>query len=223
MIKLRSDKNNIIVLGEPDSEIFNWEHRIFFTTISGYQLNEELNQYIFSDKTNLIKSIKQTISYLIEENIAFEADEQISSIISKINNEQSEFEKARDAKISIVDNKVLSISPIFVRPLRQHQIQGIEHLKNIRHGANFSVPGSGKTTVIYAVFARRDKTKKLRSYWLSGQEAVFGPGRTNQIIASTTRYLQFGSSARKQADRALIYRQENMTCYCVLIKRPLMI
>lgn len=176
MIKLRSDKNNIIVLGEPDSEIFNWEHRIFFTTISGYQLNEELNQYIFSDKTNLIKSIKQTISYLIEENIAFEADEQISSIISKINNEQSEFEKARDAKISIVDNKVLSISPIFVRPLRQHQIQGIEHLKNIRHGANFSVPGSGKTTVIYAVFEQSRQNKEIEKLLVIGPRSCFGLG-----------------------------------------------
>lgn len=37
------------------------------------------------------------------------------------------------------------------RPLRPFQIRDIQHLISLSHGANFSVPGAGKTTVTFAV------------------------------------------------------------------------
>jgi SNF2 family DNA or RNA helicase len=40
------------------------------------------------------------------------------------------------------------------RELRRFQQRDFEMLSNLRHGANFSVPGAGKTTVTYALHAR---------------------------------------------------------------------
>jgi len=39
------------------------------------------------------------------------------------------------------------------RELRPFQQRDLDHLAGMRHGANFSVPGAGKTTVTYALFA----------------------------------------------------------------------
>ncbi|GAB2776449.1 hypothetical protein GCM10027073_06340 [Streptomyces chlorus] len=41
----------------------------------------------------------------------------------------------------------------FIRPLRPFQRTAVARLLAVGGGANFSVPGSGKTTVAYAVFA----------------------------------------------------------------------
>lgn len=41
-----------------------------------------------------------------------------------------------------------------IRELRPFQQRDLEILSNLRHGANFSVPGSGKTTVTYVLHAR---------------------------------------------------------------------
>ena len=38
------------------------------------------------------------------------------------------------------------------RPLLQHQVKAALHLVNVAHGANFSVPGAGKTSVVLAVY-----------------------------------------------------------------------
>lgn len=40
----------------------------------------------------------------------------------------------------------------FVRDLRPFQQRDLAHLLALRHGANFSVPGAGKTTVAYALY-----------------------------------------------------------------------
>lgn len=40
----------------------------------------------------------------------------------------------------------------FVRELRAFQERDLAHLLALRHGANFSVPGAGKTTVAYALY-----------------------------------------------------------------------
>lgn len=40
------------------------------------------------------------------------------------------------------------------RQLRPFQLRDLERLRTLKHGANFSVPGAGKTTVTYAVHAQ---------------------------------------------------------------------
>lgn len=48
----------------------------------------------------------------------------------------------------------LKISPNFKRSLLPYQKKSVDHLIKIGHGANFSVPGSGKTTVTYAAISK---------------------------------------------------------------------
>jgi SNF2 family DNA or RNA helicase len=57
------------------------------------------------------------------------------------------------------------------RPLRPFQIRDIQHLVSLSHGANFSVPGAGKTTVTFAVHLL---TKKENQHlFVVGPKAAF--------------------------------------------------
>ena len=46
------------------------------------------------------------------------------------------------------------ISPNFKRSLKPYQKKSVDHLLAIGNGANFSVPGSGKTTITYAALSK---------------------------------------------------------------------
>lgn len=63
------------------------------------------------------------------------------------------------------------------RPLKEHQYKAALHLLCTQNGANFSVPGSGKTTVVLAVFERLRQLGQIDSLFVVGPPACFGPWR----------------------------------------------
>lgn len=64
------------------------------------------------------------------------------------------------------------------RTLKDHQCKAALHLLAAVNGANFSVPGSGKTTVILTVFESLRQQGKLHSLFVVGPPSCFGPWKT---------------------------------------------
>jgi len=69
---------------------------------------------------------------------------------------------------SFTDNKV-------ARKLKEHQLKAAFHLYLVENGANFSVPGSGKTSVILSVFEKLRTERKVNVLFVVGPAACFGP------------------------------------------------
>ena len=63
------------------------------------------------------------------------------------------------------------------RQLRDHQIKAALHLLVVGNGANFSVPGSGKTTVVLSVFQHLKEKGEVDSLFVVGPPSCFGPWR----------------------------------------------
>jgi hypothetical protein len=81
----------------------------------------------------------------------------------------------------------------FVRPLRPFQRTAVARLLAAGGGANFSVPGSGKTTVAYAVFAALRARGAIHAMlvvappsafeaWVEEAGACFAPGRQPSVV-----------------------------------------
>ena len=64
------------------------------------------------------------------------------------------------------------------RSLKEHQLKAALHLLTVVNGANFSVPGSGKTTVVLTVFERLRQLGRIDSLFVVGPPACFGPWRS---------------------------------------------
>lgn len=64
-----------------------------------------------------------------------------------------------------------------VRKLKEHQIKSALHLLAVGNGANFSVPGSGKTTVVLTVFQWLRHVGAIDALFVVGPPACFGPWR----------------------------------------------
>ncbi|HLA87221.1 MAG TPA: DEAD/DEAH box helicase [Anaerolineales bacterium] len=61
------------------------------------------------------------------------------------------------------------------RRLKEHQVKAALHLLAVRNGANFSVPGSGKTTVVLAVFDWLRSRSEVDSLFVVGPPSCFAP------------------------------------------------
>ncbi|GAI06383.1 unnamed protein product, partial [marine sediment metagenome] len=75
------------------------------------------------------------------------------------------------ARISIKQ----TLENVFIRELRDFQIHAVHHLLTVENGANFSVPGSGKTTVALAYFQILKQQGKLDSLLVIGPTSSFQP------------------------------------------------
>jgi len=182
MVKLSLQSNVLIVEGSAADKIFQWEHRIFFTVLAGYQLDELNARYLFSDKIRLIDTIKETANYLKEEGISFRTDKEISKVLQQFRIEQIEYEKAKKGALKIEPSKKsVTLPKGIIRSLRSHQQQGLEHLLLVKHGANFSVPGSGKTTVIYAAFENLRRENVVEKLLVIGPRSCFLPWEEEAI------------------------------------------
>ena len=60
------------------------------------------------------------------------------------------------------------------RQLRDFQLRDLRKLAGLRHGANFSVPGAGKTTVTYALHGHARNAKRLDKLLVVAPLSAFG-------------------------------------------------
>jgi len=84
-----------------------------------------------------------------------EFDEATQAILARSDAEGREVEAALDDLIvPMLDEELreLLARSRFQRDLRDFQLRDLAKIISLSHGANFSVPGSGKTTVTYAVY-----------------------------------------------------------------------
>jgi SNF2 family DNA or RNA helicase len=93
---------------------------------------------------------------LIELGIELEADDGVQGLLRRSVRDQRAFSSAlRGLPVDDTDTGDDHDSGrTVIRDLRPFQIRDFEALARLQHGANFSVPGAGKTTVTYALHAR---------------------------------------------------------------------
>lgn len=90
------------------------------------------------------------------------------------------------------------------RKLKDHQLKAALHLLSINNGANFSVPGSGKTTVVLSVFGYLRSKGEIDSLFVLGPPACFGPWITEYelVFGKAPKYEIFaGGDIEERHDR----------------------
>lgn len=100
------------------------------------------------------------------------------------------------------------------RKLKGHQVKAAFHLFSIKNGANFSVPGSGKTSVVLSVYEQLKTTGLCNLLFIVGPPSCFQPwkdefqktlGRSPDTIVlsggnKTVRRLEYFKSIDKTAE-----------------------
>lgn len=85
------------------------------------------------------------------------------------------------------------------RSLRIHQLKAAFHLYQIGNGANFSVPGSGKTTVVLTVYEKLRQEGKVNTLFVVGPPSCFGPWKAefSETLGRTPSYTILAGGNKK--------------------------
>jgi SNF2 family DNA or RNA helicase len=165
-------RNNDLIVEDKTDLIFNWNHRAFFNISLNFEAVEENHCYLFSHKSEFQDAVKEIVSYLADEALEFTTDNRVAEIISSIKNQELEFSEVTEH----LNKEILISQPTtFERKLKPYQIKGLEQFLKVKHGANFSVPGSGKTTMVYAYYDTLKQSGIVDKLFVIGPFSSFFP------------------------------------------------
>lgn len=131
--------------------------------------------------------IGKTLAYFIETDTSFELSQSCKEIVDQATRQKEQFnlilKSAREYKNGNFDQKAVDEFNKFIdgniyRKLRDHQKKAAYHHYLVRNAANFSVPGSGKTSVVLAVYEKLKQEGLVNTLYIVGPPACFGPWKT---------------------------------------------
>jgi SNF2 family DNA or RNA helicase len=126
------------------------------------------------------------LKYFDDEGISYGLSQSCQKYVSELNLKIQDFEKIRSLgkqykngtfNSNQFNEFVLFVNDNITRKLKEHQLKAAFHLYLVGNGANFSVPGSGKTTVILSVYEKLKSEGKVNLLFIVGPPACFGPWR----------------------------------------------
>ncbi|MDD5293206.1 MAG: DEAD/DEAH box helicase [Candidatus Izemoplasmatales bacterium] len=144
----------------------------------GFMEDSEGTRFLYNGYDPMEMLLKLTTYFSEKRNKEYSLGPYASVLLKEHGNHVGYFSnirnRAKQIKEGIIDKEeydtfVSSIRQHIVRPLKDHQLKAAFHLYSVHNGGNFSVPGSGKTSVVISLF------QKLRNENVVNQLFVVGP------------------------------------------------
>ena len=180
-----------------------------FLRSADFDHDEKKGQWVFVGSENLkVRSIIKAIVDFFEHEmgLAIELDQHCRK-------EVEEEMVAADvyAQAQVIGRKVIDASSVepelpdfFKRTLMPYQRKSVEHVIQVGNAANFSVPGSGKTTITYAAISSWINDGIINKIMVVGPSASFGPWEEEFALC-------FGRPPKKlRLSRGIIHELESI-------------
>ena len=156
----------------------------------------------------------ETLNFLKKNNYSLSFCSITSEFISNINIEKKNFEKKIELLSKIKKTQKSKDYEEFVkkinflnRDLKEHQLKSFYHLSKAKSAANFSVPGSGKTSVVLAYFEMLKLQKKVDAIFVIGPKSCYHSWSTEFKI-NLNRNPNLQILGPNQKERHGIYRNK---------------
>jgi SNF2 family DNA or RNA helicase len=178
MIELKATENALLLRSHDDDFRPRHESQLAFW---GFSLTDGWYAASSSDGSELASKV---VAYLQRERLPLLIDEGTAELLKRRSIARQAlldaYERCRQFKSGAVDKELATEFTGFAksklsRTLKRHQVKAALHLLSAVNGANFSVPGSGKTTVVLAVFAWLKAQGIVDSLFVVGPPACFDP------------------------------------------------
>jgi len=166
---------------------------------------------------NVVELVNQVKRYFDYNKYPYSFSESIEAIIDEHNenvNAFNEFKLEADKiKNGDVNNEELSDFQSFLstlpRTLRDHQLKSAFHLYRVGNGANFSVPGAGKTSVALSVYGKLRDEGKVNRLFVVGPTSCFYPWLDEFRLMLGRDPVHFILSGKLQETRKFCYELPN--------------
>lgn len=175
-MKIDVENTSIILLKTEDLKKYQLSQLVYY----GYV--ENLDYWIRVCDT-LENELLQILEYFDGENISYELSKIARNILTNSIQKKSELKaiisKAKNIKEKgILDNEFdnfKTFTNTLPRKLKPHQLKSAFHFYILKNGANFSVPGSGKTSTVLSVYEKLRLEDKCNVLFIIGPPSCFQP------------------------------------------------
>lgn len=158
-------------------------HRLFLRANLGGSFDEAGPKWLIPHGDDATETLQRLTGHLSKYGLNFQLDEASSALLEVIaearRSYQSICSSGLRAKRRLSESSARRLrrllSPGFKRELTALQLHGLHHLLNVRHGANFSVPGSGKTSVVLAYYHVLREKDVVDAILVIGPASCFEP------------------------------------------------
>lgn len=107
--------------------------------------------------------------------------EQSKTLLQNAKTEGAQIKSGKIAELQPQKDFLFFAASELSRPLKQHQLKAALHFLSVHHGANFSVPGSGKTSVVLAVYQWLRRLGAIDALFVVGPPSSFGPWKNEYL------------------------------------------
>ena len=153
----------------------------------GFKKSKSAPCSFYLNTPNCRRILGKLIEYFDGERLRYTLGPSCKIEADKLESEFAELVRVRQAGKSIKSGKFnakhfaefsSALQSHVKRTLKEHQLRAAYHLHLTQNGANFSVPGSGKTSVVLALYEKLRSEGKVNGLFVVGPSACFGPWRT---------------------------------------------
>ena len=140
------------------------------------------NESFRSPNSDLYITLQKVLKYCEKIGVEARLSSKVEELQKLHKEKDSQFENKKELcrdykdgnlKNSNLDEFVEFLSNDLARPLRDHQVKAACHLYLAENGANFSVPGAGKTSVVVSVYEKRKREGKVNTMLVIGPTTCF--------------------------------------------------
>ena len=155
-----SKVGNKLILSVTDSADLgsSLEVKMFLSSILEYTFDDDAKSYFFSDIDDTVKTarvIQDTVNFFNKRGKTCSLDSFSTNILNDSTKSANDFVEATMKGLRVKNAAQVSVTlpSDFKRSLMDYQKKSVEHLAEVGYAANFSIPGSGKTTIAYAAYS----------------------------------------------------------------------
>lgn len=175
-VRLVLAEDELQLHADPGKEILEFGHTVYLTNVLGLELSDEFEGY----RTPVVDATPQLMSdisaYLSENGFNLDAEQTAKEVLDRLESDRELLEGSRSAGLLVKNRPPKTFTAKgFKRPLKSYQIGAAAHLVAVHNGANFSVPGSGKTTMVLAAFAKLREQGAVDTIVVVGPRSCFMP------------------------------------------------
>lgn len=175
------------------------------------EIDEDSNLEYSALRSNI--NIQNVIKYLSDENIILNKCENTKQILDELIQQKQEQQNRIKHLENLKENtsektlEEFEKSLVFIkRKLEKHQVYSCYHLFNSQSAANFSVPGSGKTSVVLTYYEKLRLENKVNAIFLIGPKNCYYSWKT-EFIETLGRDPNLNILDKKFSDRVDIYKR----------------
>jgi len=198
-VKLTLINGELRIETSRNSPLLSGIHRIHLSSVLNFEVAEDFSGYHIQLTPDSLALAYDVASYLSENNISYQMDPGVRKIFEQFEAGVTELDEASaiGSRLKRGGSQKLKFAH-FKRVLKPYQVPAVSHMLQVAHAANFSVPGSGKTSIVLAAFDILKQSKQIDKLLVIGPRASFMPWEDEFLLCFGRKPISARISGNKQ-------------------------